>query len=361
MAETEGDKLSRLITQEKERAARFDRQQFINLSDNPREMLGLEPEPEFTREFPAFELSQPIPERFEPITPIVPITAFSEKPITQFQPTQSIGIQEQTPRNIDAIKEVVPAAPPDDIDNTPEWYEQPKIIAESAMDKVGEVISKTPILPKALEFIAPAFDFIHTQLEKPWASIITSPWSPTLPWRSGESWLDHEKREYAAWDAPTYVKGGAEFSMPLWWAPWLGWAIKGGRAIGVGNKAARATAESAKKVGEKLKIPTSEEFNSTLFKTDWGRRVALWAEDKPVLNSLVRAVGGDSAFVRDVGEVFPAMDLATKKLIAVNRAGTIIPVDDVVKRELVKMGVMRDMAQGYKGLLLPAIQKFGDI
>ena len=84
MPETTGERLSRLIIEEKERAARFDREQFLRLSDNPREMIGLEPEPEFTQEFPTFELSQRIPEKFEPITPVVPATSFSEKQSRNF-------------------------------------------------------------------------------------------------------------------------------------------------------------------------------------------------------------------------------------------------------------------------------------
>lgn len=292
---------------------------------------------------------QEIVPQFQPLTPFESRKTEFETPISKFSPQLS---------NVTIRKEEVPEIPTED---GVEWWEQPKVFADNAMEKVGEGISKIPILPKFLEFIAPAFEFIHEQLEKPWGAIITSPWSPTLPWKRGESWLDHEKREYETWNAPIYVKGAVEFSMPMWWMPWFYWTAKGAKALGVGGKMARATASIAKKTGSKIVLPSKQIFNETLYKTDFLKRMALWAEDKPILHNVVQAVGGKAAFVRDIGEVFPAMDIATRKLVVVNRANVRVPVTDVVKRELVNRSVLNDMSNGYKGLQLPRIQKFGDI
>lgn len=238
-----------------------------------------------------------------------------------------------------------------------EWWEEPKAMTEQAMETVGKGISKVPLLPEALGFVAPAFEFIHEKLEKPWASIITAPFSPSLSWNAGESWLEHAKREYESWKAPTYVKGLAEFAMPLWWMPWLGWAGKGAKALGVGDKMAQALAKLPVKP---LALPTKETLNSTLYKQDFFRRMALWAENKPVLNGVVRAVGGPSAFVRDVGEVYPAMDIATRRLVAVSAKNVPVATTDIVKREIVNRAVLYDMRHGYKGLQLARMLKYGN-
>ena len=300
------------------------------------------------------KLTEPLPRIA--LTPIEPLSPFETRK-TEFELPESRFTPKLESREIP--KEQTISMPSKKIDQ-PEWWEQPKVLAENVMEKVGEGITKVPVLPKVLEFIAPAFNFIHRKLEKPWSAIITSPWSPTLPWKTGESWADHEKREYASWNAPTYIKGAAEFSMPLWWFPWFK-LVKGARALGVGDKAARASAEVAKKAGSKIAIPSKQAINDSIYKGDFFKSIALWAEGKPILNGVVKALGGPSAFVRDVGEVFPAMDVATRKLVVVNSRSVRVPVTDVVNREIVSRAVLGDMAQGYKGLQLPRMQKFGDV
>jgi hypothetical protein len=218
-------------------------------------------------------------------------------------------------------------------------YELPKDLSDKAMSSVGQAISKVPVLPKVLEKTAPVFEWIGENVEKPWASIITSPFSPDIPWKSGESWLEHQKREYDSWKSPTYVKGLAEFAMPLWWMPWFGWAGKGLKALGATNKMARAL-ETVGRTAGKVHLPTGEVLDNTLFKKDFFKTVSLWAENKPVLNSLVKAVGGASAFVKypEVGET----------------------ALDITKRALVKRAVIQDMRNGVRGLLTPRLQKLGN-
>ena len=153
------------------------------------------------------------------------------------QPRMAVTRFPSAPPVAPEIAPAPPEAPPEEAE-TPQWYEQPKVLTEKAMEAVGRGVSKIPLVPEALKFVEPAFEFIQEKLEKPWAALITAPFSPSLPWKKGESWLEHQKREYEAWDAPVYVKGVAEFAMPLWWVPWLGWAGKGARALGVGSKLA---------------------------------------------------------------------------------------------------------------------------
>ena len=90
---------------------------------------------------------------------------------------------------------------------------------------------ETPWYRTPLELLGKGFEFVQEKLEKPWAAALTAPLSPTLPWQAGETWFEHEKREYKAWEAPKFVKGAAEFSMPLWWLPYFGWAAKGAGLI----------------------------------------------------------------------------------------------------------------------------------
>lgn len=223
---------------------------------------------------------------------------------------------------------------------TTQPYELPKQWAESAMDVVGEGISKVPILPKILEPINKyVFEPVQKYLEKPWASVITSPFSPNLPWEQGENWLAHEQREYEAWKAPTYVKGLAEFSMPLWWLPWFGWAGKGAKALGVGNKMTRALEYVSKSKAMNI-LPEDKVIDDLLFKEDFFKKVALWSENKPVLNTAVRMIGGPSAFVKPFveGEA---------------------PIE-TVRRALIKKAVISDMRNGVRGLQVPKLQAISD-
>ncbi len=215
------------------------------------------------------------------------------------------------------------------------WYDQPKALTERVMSGVGKAISIIPGAETALKFISPAFEFIHENLEDPWAATITAPFSTTLPWREGESWIEHEKREYASWEAPSYVKGAAEFAMPLWWVPWVGWAGKGARALGIGGKLIKA-GEVGTKTG-KFMLPSKEMLNAT-YKIDPFRKFSWWAENKPILNRVVKSLGGESAFVKSESTT---------------------PID-IARREIVNRAMLRDMRHGAKGILLPRLQKFGD-
>ena len=257
--------------------------------------------------------------------PVPPDTRFPERTPTRMQ--QLIQPSKITPET-----EFIPPT----LERKPEFYEVPKRLYETSMEKFGEVAAHVPLLPQALEFIAPAFEFIHEKLEKPFAAIITSPWSPQLAWKKGESWLDHEKREFETWDAPTYVKGAAEFAMPLWWMPWLGWAAKGAKALGVGNKMARAV--SAYGRSGKIRLPSNQILNDTMYKRDFFKIVAGWAENKRGLHQIVKALGGESAFVKGN---------ATTPL-------------EIMKRGIANRSVIYDMRHGVRSLVTPKLQALGN-
>ncbi len=241
-----------------------------------------------------------------------------------------------------------------------EWWEQPAAWGESVMNKVGETISKTPILPDFLKWLEPAFNWVSENLEKPFAAIITAPFSTSLPWRKGENWIDHEKREYEAWNSPTYVKGLAEFAMPLWWLPYVGWLSKGAKTLATGGKLAQAASKALSatarvanlglpvKSGSKAakavsvlddvpKLPTDEILNSS-FTPNTYRKFAWATENVPVVKNVVKFFGGSSAFVRG--------DATTPLQIA--------------KREIVKAKQIEGMSSGVYGLLMPKLQVLGN-
>jgi len=91
-----------------------------------------------------------------------------------------------------------------------------------------------------------ALNWIHEKIDRPWAAAATSLWSPPLPKLPGESWMEHQLREYDAWESPRFVKGIAEVS-PVWWVPLGSWLGFGARTMGkLGLPGARAVAQGAR-------------------------------------------------------------------------------------------------------------------
>lgn len=281
--------------------------------------------------------------RFAPVSPIGETSQFAETPQPSFR------VAQPEPQEVAVKKQALTTLT--ELPEKPAWYELPKAWAEQATEKLGEGISNVPILPDILKGIAPAFSWIHENLEKPFAAIITSPFSPDLQWKRNESWLDHQKREYDAWDAPSYIKGSAEFAMPLWWMPWFSWAKAGAKAIGVGQKAAVAIAKTGKlaTVAEKG-LPTSELLDNVLFNAG---RLRAASGNIPIVNRIVRMVGGEGAFITKK---------EAQRISGLSKSG--VPLSSVdaltkTKMELVKLGFVSDMRNGVKSLLVPKLQVLG--
>ena len=176
------------------------------------------------------------------------------------------------------------------------WFEKPKAFGEAIQTKLGAGLATIPGVKPVIEKLAPGFEWIHEKVEKPWSAMITAPWSPELPWKPGESWIEHEKREYEKWQAPIYIKGLAEFSMPLWWMPWLGWAGKGMKAMIGAGKAAKLAA-SLPKLPHQALLPTYTQFEKFI-PNNILKRAVLRFEHTPVIGRMIKAVGGEAAFTR---------------------------------------------------------------
>ncbi|MAH50465.1 hypothetical protein CMI37_31880 [Candidatus Pacearchaeota archaeon] len=241
---------------------------------------------------------EPIVERtVEREAPPPPEPILFEEPerIQEFEPArQWLPSARLAPSDVTAPQAPPPAVEP--IESPTAGWEKPKEWAEGVMGTVGEGMSEVPILPDVLKFVAPVFEWIHEKLEKPFAAIVTSLWSPSLPYKAGESWLEHEKREYDAWKAPTYVKGIAEFVMPLWWLPWFGWAKLGARSlIGAGKTAKMASI--LPKLPEQALLPTYDQL-AAFIPNNLTKRAALRMENVPVFGKMMQAIGGRGVFTR---------------------------------------------------------------
>ena len=218
----------------------------------------------------------------------------------------------------------------------------------------------------------PAPFWMEEYLAKPFATTVTAPFTPAIEGTEGLSWKERERQEYESWDAPWGVKGTVE-TLPFFVIPGFGGLAgkvgklaskgvpgaatvakglaplaRGEQAIGKGiGKVLSPIGKLAGKVGQipqlrvvegKLALPTSEMLNAR-FVQDTPRSFAQWAEKKPVLGRIIKALGGDSAFVRPLsGEP-----------------------KDIVLKELVKRDVLMDMRHSAQGFYMPKLQKYGDV
>ncbi len=187
-----------------------------------------------------------------------------------------------------------------------QWWEKPAEITEYGFTKAGEVIANLPIVPTLLRqpIVQKVFEGIDW-LDKSFAAITAGNFAPEVNWQSGENWLEHQKRRYEQWEAPTYVKGLAEAANPVFWLPWVGWAGRGAKLMVLGGKTVKAldamtdTAMLATKSGKGFIAPTIKQFTESISGDNY-RRFALWAENKPVISSIIKTVAGDAAFIRQV-------------------------------------------------------------
>ena len=178
----------------------------------------------------------------------------------------------------------------------PLWYEKPKELTSTVLERVAAGISKVPVVKEVFEFISPALEFVHEEIEKPFAAAITAAASPSLPYKSGESWIEHEKREYEAWKAPTYVKGFAEFAMPLWWLPYASIVKFTTRPLIGAGKAAKLS-NLRPTIAKEAVMPTVEE-KLALIPNSLIKQSLRLTEKVPILGRVVKALGGDSVFTR---------------------------------------------------------------
>lgn len=101
---------------------------------------------------------------------------------------------------------------------------------------------------KLLSPLAKGAEWWHEKVNVPLAAMATAPFTPGVPTRRGESWLEREMREYEAWQPRKYVKGATEFfADPIWLigagAPL---AALGAKAGAIGPRAMKVLAPALK-------------------------------------------------------------------------------------------------------------------
>ena len=243
------DKLSRLITEEKERAARFDREQFLRLSDNPREMLGIEPEPEFAmpRSFEA-----PGTRILEPVDAFIDGGRFTPLPIRQ------------------AL--VVPQIAPRQLRATPAPVKTPAKLVTVTGEKEEQPLS-LPFWQRALQVFGAPFNWIDENIIKPGLGVVGTATGlvPEVARLPGEDFFEWKRRSWA-----NLKTSGIDMNVPwsdekvrldfkgvLELAPWL--LIPGAGQVGAGVRVARGVAGVLGKLG-----PAGKALGIAVEYSPWG-------------------------------------------------------------------------------------------
>lgn len=181
--------------------------------------------------------------QFEPLTERIDRIIAEEAAKTQhFQPFAPLPLATMQPEIRTPVDQTVGRFTPLGLKNVP--LEQ--VFPQSDLPPLGTMPHLTPSQPqleekpesigqRVLEGFTGAFEWIQDNLERPWAEVISA------PLRGDE--------EYESWrEEHGFLGGVLEFTMPLWWLPYFGWAAKGagviprvGGSVAKGIKATEAT------------------------------------------------------------------------------------------------------------------------
>jgi len=231
-----------------------------------------------------------------------------------------------------------------------------------------------PWYQDALTGLSKGFDWIHENVEIPFAAAVTSPWTPKIGGTEGLNWIEREKKEYEEWEAPSYhtgktlpdwmggneltlgVKGAVELIPSLLIPSGTGVAFRAGAVAAKGGKFARAASlvqraaepiakiealpvKAVKKAISPLKsntgmvgeiVPILKSFDETaeiIMQSTWPDRLLAL----PYMKNIAKVFGGTSAIAKRESPAYVAV--ATR---AAGRAeGTLKSVVPVAKVETV--------------------------
>ena len=194
--------------------------------------------------------------------------------------------------------EAPPTFEPEFIPQPREWMPQAMpteapMPSQFAIPSLQPEVAPTPWYATLAEKVSVPFEWIKEHLEEPWAEAITTPFRPP-----GVS--------YKEWKAPKFVKGIAEFSMPLWWLPYFGWAAKGAGLIPkIGGSLAKGIVSAEKTlalpitlplkavgkgVTKIIKLPTFQKLRQDVFRSDRFRVLATRLSALPGVRSAVGVI-----------------------------------------------------------------------
>ncbi len=238
----------------------------------------------------------------------------------------------------------------------------------------------TPLWQKGLQIFGAPFQWLQEKAIEPFASVVTSPFSPSTPETQNLPFFERELGEYKKWEAPWGVKGAVE-TLPWFALPGIGTvAGKGGMIAGRGiagalgkmgtagkvagtaleyspwglaEKAAGKVLTTAGKAIKKATTPVieelmekagitglpSEELLNSAYKENNFRQFARWSEKKqPVIAKAIKIIWGEDPFIK---------------------ADSDLPID-IVRRTVLNSVRIKVRGGNLQGAEMPRLAKFGD-
>lgn len=230
-----------------------------------------------------------------------------------------------------------------------------------------------PLWQKGLQTVGAPFQWISENITQPFGALVTSPFTPSVQGNENLPWFEREREEYKQWQEPTFtMPWGGRFRPTKGLVesiPWLavpsaggmvaklgGVAAKGGaigKAAQIGAKAlapvAKLEALPGKLISSAVKpitsaikeigwsLPSNELLNQS-YKPDNVRKFAQWAEDKPIVGQVMKALGGESIFANPVSS----------------------NPKDVVRKAVVNRARLLQIGENIKEGILPSFRRFGN-
>uniref|UniRef100_A0A6M3KVT7 Uncharacterized protein n=1 Tax=viral metagenome TaxID=1070528 RepID=A0A6M3KVT7_9ZZZZ len=266
-----------------------------------------------------------IPQQVVPQQPLLNRTAIPFNNAPSYEIPVSFGALEQAPgltmpQAGQMAEQVTPAEPPK---REYAWWEKPAEGLDWAMKEAGQGIAKLPVVPEVLRSTPVQWALGGLQ----WLDelVAASTLQPLFlsPGEMVTNTVQEKLEKYRKWNAPTYLKGVVEILNPIDLGLFVGWAVKGAKALAKGAKlvskslkaadeiapwvAEAALAELGEeaaykiipKAGSLLKLTPTSELVKDLGDGWFRRLVRKEAEKHPVYKTLIEAVGGRSMFATD--------------------------------------------------------------
>ena len=170
--------------------------------------------------------------------------------------------------------------------------------------KPWEIPEELPLWQKGLSALFMPFTLAHEYIMEPFASIVHQAWTPPIEGTEGMGWLERERAEYEAWEAPWGVKFVTET------LPWF--AIPGiGTATGAGRGIAGMLARVAPRLGKAA--PLVKGAAKVLEYSPYGlMEKAPAAALKAATKGVRRAIPGITKVMPDLQDIGVAIETATK-------------------------------------------------
>ncbi len=193
----------------------------------------------------------------------------------------------------------------------------------------------------ALSAIGKPFEWLNQKVEKPFASILTAPFSPSTTGTEGMDWLQRQRAEYDAWKAPWGVKGLAE-NLPLLVAPNVaGAALKGVGVVTGAIKLTTAAEKAAEAAGIASKAVKIGEATDAVIESQ--NIVAKFMQALPIFK-LGTDVQKISYALERSPKISKYLELATKEGLTIEERNA---ANVALRGSLTKIGISNEELQAF--------------